>query len=212
MFLAYTAGMGGLVLVSAQLSAYVLKTFAAETRAISMQGDRKPSRVEKRLAQIEKARGRLPRQTRPQLLAYEVPDIHPAALAMAMDRAESAARHQTFADVRILNAHGSAVAGGDPETRDGDSPAVAGFAQYALAQDTATMASEADVSIEARGSGGEQLALTASSLRPPAAAPKAKAAKKKAIETLFGWGSPGDGVRVAETPGAIIQRQLGGTT
>ena len=188
-FLAYAVGMGVLAATSLYLCQEVAQGIAAQAFATAQPDAAiaKVSRVEKHLRRLEAARWRVARAAHPPVLAYRVPEMRPAALAMALDRSEHAQ-----GNTEVALDYGVRVAG------------YLGLAADHVADDNPSNSGETG-----QEASRSETALAAGPIATMSA--KTKADGRKGPSKSGGAAAGGRAMRVAETPGEIIHRQLGGT-
>jgi hypothetical protein len=201
-FVAYAVGMSALGVSSLYLATEFAKTIAAESLSSPDRvAGRAPSRVEKRLLQLAKARRRMPREAHPDVLAYTVPKMHPAALAMAMDLAERPAKAGSAPAVVVAD---NSVEDAKPESSAGSSGELNAEGLTRVAGYLATGGEQSEKQ-EATASGSDERSEETSAEQPSAIAiAKTKSSTKRS--------SIKNDLRIADTPGMIIQRKLAGTT
>lgn len=213
LYLGYALGMGVLCLGSLKLSSELIQTLAAGLGDMPVVEDRALSRVEKRLEAMARIEHRVANVPHRVVLAYAVPKMHPLQLAKAMDQTEQAAALHSAPSAKLERAATLDVwarGAGDP-VPVAHGPVVAGFMAAAVSSVAGDIASE--ISSEVVQSKSDRR----SARRSVKASGKTKSSEKRkaksvAGNSVSGLKSPSDSVRVVDTPGAIIRRQLGGTT
>lgn len=212
LYLGYALGMGVLCLASLKLSSGLIQTVASGLGDMSLAEERQLSRVEKRLDEMAKIKQRIAKVPHRVVLAYSVPKMHPLQLAKAMDQTEQAAALNAAPSAKLERAAAVDVwasRAGEP-VPVAHGPVVAGF----MAAAVSSMAG--DIAAEISSEVLESKTHRRSARRSVKAAGKTKSSEKKKAKSVAGnSGSglklPSESVRLVDTPGAIIRRQLAGT-
>lgn len=213
----YACGMSALGLSSVYLGKQLASTILAETLpAVDDVEIRHASRVERRLKQMAKAAVRSERPVRPGILAYTVPDMNAAQLAVALDMTEHPPHKVILAAVAPDETVETADIGPNLSSREATEGGarVAGYvavvdAEAAAVSDAADSESDVVEPSEAVTIGRED----ASAVATKAVAARARRVKRRSAELRVRYDNDNDlPVRFAETPGEMIQRKLGGTT